>query len=69
MRKRTMTLNFSEAEMNVLESLCAKKELSKIGLIRQALRLYQMVDMRIERGNKLYFEDEQTKDKSEVLFL
>lgn len=69
MSKRTMTLNLNEAEMSALEALCAKKELSKIGVIRQALRLYQMVDVRLERGDKLYFEDDKTKDKSEVMML
>ena len=69
MSKKTMTLNLNEAEMSVLEGLCAKKELSKIGVIRQALRLYQMVDARLERGDKLFFEDEKTKDKSEVMML
>ncbi len=69
MSKKTMTLNLNEAEMSVLEQLSAKKELSKIGVIRQALRLYQMVDVRLERGDKLFFEDDKTKDKSEVMML
>ncbi|WP_197055947.1 transcriptional regulator [Celeribacter baekdonensis] len=64
-----MTLNLTDAEMGVLEGLCAKKDLSKIGVIRQALRLYQMVDVRLERGDKLFFEDDKTKDKSEVMML
>lgn len=69
MSKRTMTLNLTDAEMGVLEGLCAKKDLSKIGVIRQALRLYQMVDVRLERGDKLFFEDDKTKDKLEVMML
>ena len=58
MSKKTMTLNLTEAEMSALEALCTKKELSKTGVLRQALRLYQMVDGRLERGDKLFFEDE-----------
>lgn len=69
MSKRTMTLNLTEAEMGVLEQLCAKKDLSKTGVLRQALRLYQMVDTRLERGEKLFFEDEEKKDKSEIVML
>lgn len=69
MSKKTMTLNLNEAEMSVLEQLSTKKELSKIGVIRQALRLYQMVDVRLERGDKLFFENDKTKDKSEVMML
>ena len=67
--KRTMTLNLSEKEMAVLDELARRKDLSKTALLRQALRLYQTVDARIERGEKLYFEDEATKAKSEVMVL
>ncbi len=67
--KRTMTLNLTEAEMNVLENLCARKDLSKTALLRQALRLYQAVEVRLERGGKLFFEDENTKEKAEVMIL
>lgn len=69
MSKKTMTLNLTEAEMSVLETLCAKKDLSKTGLMRQALRLYQMIDTRVERGDKLYFEDDRTREKSEIMML
>lgn len=67
--KRTMTLNLTEAEMNVLEELSLKKDLSKTSLIRQALRLYQLVEVRVERGDKLFFEDDKTKEKAEVMLL
>jgi hypothetical protein len=67
--KRTMTLNLTEQEMNVLDQLCAKKDLTKTALMRQALRLYQMVDARLARGERLFFEDEQKKDKAELMVL
>ncbi len=67
--KRTMTLNLSEAEMGVLEALCEKKELSKTALIRQALKLYQIIEARLDRGEKLFFEDDKTKEKAEVMML
>lgn len=67
--KRTMTLNLTDAEMAALEELSAKKDLSKTAVLRQALRLYQMVDSRIEKGDKLFFEDEAKKDKAEVMVL
>ena len=69
MGKRTMTLNLTDAEMSVLEELCAKKDLNKTALLRQALRLYQMVEKRLEKGDKLFFEDEETKEKAEVMML
>jgi predicted transcriptional regulator len=47
--KRTMTLNLSDAEMRALEALCEQKDLSRTAVIRQALRLYQLVDARLAR--------------------
>ena len=55
--KRTMTLNLNDAEMRALEALCEQKDLSKTAVIRQALRLYQLVDARLASGRKLFFED------------
>jgi hypothetical protein len=65
--KRTMTLNLSEAEMRALEELCSKKDLSKTAVLRQALRLYQTVDARVQQGHKLVFEG--AEDKSELMLL
>jgi hypothetical protein len=69
MNKRTMTLNLTEREMLVLNDLCDKKGLNKTALMRQALRLYQAVDRRLEQGQKLIFEDEQANTKSELMVL
>jgi len=67
--KKTMTLNLTDSEMSVLEALCEKKDLSKTSLLRQALRLYQIVESKLESGGKLFFEDEKTKEKAEVMIL
>ena len=67
--KKTMTLNLTETEMLVLEELSERKDLSKTALVRQALRMYQVVEARLERGDKLFFENEQTKEKAEVMML
>lgn len=69
MSKRTMTLNLTDAEMKAVEDLCNRKDLSKTAVIRQALRLYQTVELRLERGDKFYFENESTHDKAEVMML
>lgn len=66
--KRTMTLNLTDGEMRVLEQLSAQKDLSKTAVIRQAIRLYQLVDARLTRGEKLFFEDDK-KAKSELMVL
>ncbi len=67
--KKQMTLNLTDAEMNVLELLCEKKELSKTALIRQAIKLYQLVDDRMENGDNLIFENIQKKEKLELKVL
>ncbi len=67
--KRTMTLNLTDAEMRVLEELSRQKDLTKTAVLRQALRLYQLVDARLSSGGKLYFEDEQKKEKAELMVL
>ncbi len=67
--RRTMTLNLTGAEMRALDDLAQKKDLSKTAVIRQALRLYQLVDLRLERGEKMFFEDEADKKKAEVMVL
>jgi hypothetical protein len=67
--KKTMTLNLTDTEMRVLEELSAKKDLSKTSLLRQALRLYQLIEEKLENGGKLFFEDDKTKEKAEVMIL
>jgi len=69
MAKRTMTLNLTDAEMGALEQLSARKDLTKTAVIRQALRLYQTVDSRIEKGEKLLLENDATKEKAELMLL
>lgn len=67
--KKTMTLNLTEPEMAALEELCAEKDMSKTAVLRQALRLYQLVSVRLKVGEKLFFEDEKSKEKKELVVL
>jgi len=67
--KKTMTLNLTDAEMRVVEELAKKKDLTKTALIRQAIRLYQMVESRLAAGNKIFIEDEMAQKKAELLVL
>jgi hypothetical protein len=67
--KKTMTLNLTEAEMQALEALAKKKDLSKTAVIRQAIRLFQMIEVRMAAGEKLVFEDEKTQKKAELMVL
>ena len=68
-RKKTMTLNLAESEMDLLEKLAKRQELSKTALLKQALRLYRNVIERIVAGDKLFFEDELGNKKTELMFL
>ena len=67
--KRTMTLNLTDQEMRVLEDLAEKKELTKTGVMKLALRVLQTLDARVEPGKKLLIEDEATNEKSELVIL
>ncbi len=67
--KRTMTLNLTDVEMEVLEQLSERKGLSKTALVRQALRLYQSIDTRLERGEKVFCENPRSKEKAELMVL
>lgn len=67
--KRTMTLNLTEAEMAVLEQISNEKDMSKTAVLRQALRLYQVITARLRSGEKLFFEDELAKEKKELVVL
>ena len=67
--KKTMTLNLTDHEMRVLEGLAQKKELTKTGVMKLALRLLQTVDARVDLGNKLFIEDQATSEKSELVML
>lgn len=67
--KRTLTVVLSDAEMSVLESLSTQRSLTKVGVLRQALRLYQTIDSRQQRGEKLFFENERSREKAELMLI
>lgn len=67
--KRTMTLNLTDAEMQVVEEFSSRKDMSKTAVMRQALRLYQLLEARVDKGDKLYVENEVTKDKAEIMMV
>jgi predicted transcriptional regulator len=67
--KRTMTLNLTDAEMQALDDLSVRKDITKTAVLRQALRLYQAIEARVEQGEKLLYENEVTKEKAELMLL
>lgn len=69
MDRRQMTLVLNDKEMGLLDRLAEHRGMSKTALVRQALRLYQSVTERIERGEKVFFEQPATKEKIELVVL
>ena len=59
--KLTMTLNLSEREMSAVDALAAHHEMSKTAVIRQALRLYQMIHTRIMAGETMTFSGDRER--------
>ncbi len=55
---KTLTLNLPEREMAVLTELAERKGMSKTAVMRQALKLYQLVELRLAKGGRLVFSDE-----------
>lgn len=64
-----MTLNLTDVEMDALEKLSTEKDMTKTAVLRQALRLYQLISERLKSGEKLFLEDEMAKDKKELVVL
>lgn len=59
--KRTMTLNLTPKEMAVVEQLATDADLSKTALIRQALRLYQLIHERLRAGETMSFSGDKER--------
>jgi hypothetical protein len=64
-----MTLNLTDAEMRILEELCSRHDTTKMALVRRALRMFQTIDARLERGDKVFIENELEKRKTELVVL
>jgi hypothetical protein len=68
-RQKTLTLNMSEDEMNLLESLASQKGVSKTAVLKSAIKLYYMVNLRIANGERIFSEDVEKGEKAELLLL
>jgi predicted transcriptional regulator len=56
-----MTLNLSEREMAALDQLATEMDMSKTAVMRQALRLYQLVHERIKAGETMTFSGDKER--------
>ncbi len=61
-RERIIVLDLTETEVAALDALCQKKELSRTAVLRQALRVYQLVERRLSEGGTLILEDQFPKN-------
>lgn len=67
-KKTLISFNLTESELELLNELSERKEMSKSAVLRQALRMMGVLEQRAALGEKLYFES-LDKDKSELLLL
>ncbi|MBK5247633.1 MAG: hypothetical protein JJE49_10255 [Peptostreptococcaceae bacterium] len=67
--KRTMTLNLTKEEMESLELLVLKSEMTKTAVIKKALRIYLILDKRLQNGEHLFVEDDSHTFKVELLLV
>lgn len=57
----TMTFNLRDEEMEVLDALAEEQEMSKTQLLKQALRLYQLVNRRLKNGETITFSGDRER--------
>ena len=60
---KTLTLELSEAEMKAVEDLAEFSDMSHAAVMRQALRLYQLVTERAKAGETMSFSGDQERAK------
>ena len=53
----TLTLNLDDKHNKALDVLSMEQDMSKSQILRQALRLYQMVYLRAKKGEQMAFVD------------
>jgi predicted transcriptional regulator len=67
--KRTMTLNLSDEEMSSLDQLALRNDMSKTAVIRKAIRIYLILEKRMQKGEHIFVEDELHQMKVELLLV
>lgn len=59
--KQTMTLNLSAREMAVVEALATEMGMSKTAVMRSALKIYQLIHVRLQQGEQFMFTGDQQR--------
>ena len=57
----TMTLNMPSREMRALEALAEHHGMSKTAVMRQALRVYQLIHTRLRDGETMHFSGDKDR--------
>lgn len=63
----TMTLELTDKEMAVLEQIAQQKDISKRNIMRQALRVYQMMDLKLQEGFEMAWIDKNGNVEKRVI--
>lgn len=56
---RTLTLNITAEEFEALENMALENGMSKTAVLRQALRMYQMISRRMKDGETMSFSGDK----------
>lgn len=60
-KTKTLTLNLRANEMERLEEYATRFEMSKTAVLRSALRLYDLVQQRLEAGEAMSFSGDHAR--------
>jgi predicted transcriptional regulator len=55
--------------MNSLDQLALRNDMTKTAVIRKAIRIYLILETRLQRGEHIFVEDEQHQGKVELLLV
>ena len=65
--KKMLTIKLSQQEMEIIEKLARRKDVSKTAVVKQSVRLLMLVETRLGDGGKLFLEDDKQKTELAVL--
>lgn len=54
---KSVTVYLSDREDEVLTAMAVEKHMTKENIMRQALRMYQTIEVRLKRGDKIFPDD------------
>jgi hypothetical protein len=67
--KKTLTLNLSEDEMKTLEELALRNDMTKTAVLKKAIRIYLILETRMQKGEHIFVEDADHQVKVELLLV